>query len=73
MGPLRRGAEAGRGGDVSAPRGSACMGTGARAGVDGWASSHGGGRVGVDRLGACLGRTHGWLVQVMDQRVHHPR
>jgi hypothetical protein len=35
--------------------------------------SRGGGGVGVDRLVACLGRTHGWLVQVMDIWVHHPR
>jgi hypothetical protein len=42
------------------------MGVGPRAGVDGLAGSREGGMVGVARFVACLRRTYGWLVQVMN-------
>jgi hypothetical protein len=70
-GALRRGVEAG-GGRCERAALERLYGHGGL-GWSGRAGSDGGGRVGVGRLVACLGRTRGWLVQVMDLRVHHPR
>jgi hypothetical protein len=56
-GALRRGAEAGRGGDVSAPCGSARTGAGDRAGADGRAWGLMRGRQGGGRSVGCLPRS----------------
>jgi hypothetical protein len=74
-GALRRGAEAGRGGVMWARcAGALVWARGLGLGrADSCEGSRGGVGVGVDQLVAWLDWTRGWLVQVMDLRVHHPR
>jgi hypothetical protein len=61
-GALRQGAEAGRGGhDVSAPRGSARTGAGARAGANGRAGAGEAGWGSIGWLLASVGPVGGWF------------